>query len=88
MTTKKPTAAEALGEELTLEHNGVTYTLPPSDEWDYEVLEAFEEGRISGFLKSLLGTKQHDAFKATKPKVADVNAFVEAIQKAYGILGN
>ena len=85
---KNPTAAEALGESVPMTYNGVDYLVPPASEWDYEALEAFEEGRIAGFLKAVLGEEQHAAFKATRPKVSDVNGLVEAIQKALGIAGN
>ena len=83
-----PTAAEALGQKIPVSFGGVDYLIDPASEWSYETLEAFEEGRISGFLKSILGEEQHNAFKATKPKIADVNGFVEALQKALGISGN
>jgi hypothetical protein len=87
-TRKSPTAAEALGEKVPFTFDGVEYVVDPTSEWEYEVLEAFEEGKISAFLKALLGTEQHDKFKAGKPRVADLNRFVEAIQKALGISGN
>jgi hypothetical protein len=86
--TKNPTAAEALAEDVPFEFGGVKYVLPPTSEWTYDTLEAFEEGKISAFLKALLGDKQHDAFKATKPKISAMNEFVLGIQKALGISGN
>jgi len=85
---KSPTAAEALGENVAFDFDGVSYVVPPTSEWEYEALEAFESGRVSAFLKALLGEEQHDKFKAGKPRIADVNRFVEAIQKALGISGN
>lgn len=89
MTAKKSAAAaEALGEKVPFSYNGVDYLVDPTSEWSYEALEAYEDGRISGFLKALLGEEQHDAFKATKPRISDVNSFVEALQKAVGIQGN
>jgi hypothetical protein len=89
MTAKKsPAAHEALAELVPFTYNGVDYELSPTSEWDYEALEAFEQGRFVAFLESVLGTEQHAAFKATKPKVGDVGAFVEALQKALGISGN
>lgn len=85
---KNPIAAEALGDKIAFNYNGADYFVTSTEDWDYEVLEAFEDGKIVTFLRLILGTEQHAAFKATKPKVADVNAFVEAIQKALGIQGN
>lgn len=83
-----PTAAEALDNKIPFTYNGVDYLLAPSADWDYEALEAYEQGKIATFLRMILGEAQHDAFKATKPKVSDVNAFSLAIQKALGIAGN
>lgn len=86
---KKPaSAAEATAETVPFTHNGVDYELTPSSEWDYEALEAFENGKIATFLRLILGDAQHAAFKATRPKVNDVNTFVVEIQKALGIQGN
>lgn len=86
--TKNPTAAEALGEKVPFSYNGVDYLLDPSSEWDYEALEAFENGKVVTFLRMILGEEQHAAFKATKPKAGDVNDFLTALQKALGIKGN
>lgn len=89
MTARKsPSAAEALGESIPFVYEGVDYSLAPSSEWDYAALEAFEDGKIATFLRLILGEAQHNAFKATKPKVGDVNKFVTELQKALGIAGN
>jgi hypothetical protein len=86
--TKSAAAAEALGEKIPFHARGVDFELAPSSEWDFDAIEAFEEGRIATFLKLILGAKQYAAFKATKPKVGDVDAFVLDLQKALGIEGN
>ena len=80
--------AEALGEKIAVTFEGAEYAILPTSEWDYEVLEAFEEGRIVAFLRALLGDEQHSRFRATKPKIAAVTLFMEEIQKALGISGN
>lgn len=85
---KNPTAAEALSAKIPFTFEGVDYTVDPTSEWSYEAIEAFEEGRISGFLKGVLGDAEHEKFKATKPRISDVNRFVEALQTALGIAGN
>lgn len=85
---KSPTAAEALNEPIEFEWRGTKYTVPATNQWPYEALEAFEEGKLSGFLRALLGEEQHDAFKATKPLVSDMTDFIEQMQKALGIAGN
>ena len=85
---KTATAAEALGEKIPLSFAGVDFLLDPSTEWSYDALEAYEDGRITAFLRSILGDEQHAAYKATKPKAAGVGDFVRAIQSALGIAGN
>jgi hypothetical protein len=86
--TKSAAAAEALNEQIPFTFEGVDYLLDPTSEWDYEALEAYESGKIATFLRLVLGEKQHNAFKATKPKVGVVNEFVKEIQKALGLAGN
>lgn len=87
-TPKNPTAAEALGAPVPFTHDGIDYLVVNSAEWPYEALEAFEDGKIATFLRSVLGDQEHAKFKATKPLLADVNRFVEALQGALGISGN
>jgi hypothetical protein len=88
MSQINPTAAEALGDKVPFTHNGVDYLLDPASEWDVEALEQYENGKIMTFLRMILGAEQYARFKATKPKVGAVNAFMEGIQKALGIKGN
>jgi len=87
-TRKTATAAEALGDRIPFSFGGVDYLLIPSSEWDYEVLIAFDEGKVSRIIEGLLGAEQHAAFRATKPKLDDVTAFILGAQKALGISGN
>lgn len=86
--TKSAAAAEAMGDKIPFHSRGVDFALTPSSEWDFEALEAYEEGKIALFLRLILGNAQYAAFKATKPKVGEVNEFVEDLQKALGIEGN
>lgn len=88
-TPRKPAvAAEALGDKVPFNYKGTDYLVDTTADWDYEALEAFESNKIATFLRLVLGDAQHETFKATKPKVGDVNAFVEALQGALGIEGN
>lgn len=87
-TRKSPTAAEALAQPVSFEFEGVTYSVPSTSEWSYDALEAFEEGRLTAFLRELLGDEQHAAWKATKPTVGKLGDLVGAMQKALGISGN
>lgn len=80
--------AEALEGTVTFKHAGVTYTVPPMDEWEHEALLAVENNRIGTLVETVLGT-QLAKFKATKPKVKDTLALAEALLVAVGTpLGN
>lgn len=87
-TKKNPVAAEVEGGLVEFEWRGVTFHVPVSDEWPYEALEAFEDGKVTKFLSALLGDEEHDKFKALRPKASDVEEFVVAMQEALGIQGN
>lgn len=89
MTARKtnPTAAEALGDRVPFSFGGVDYLVPTAGDWPYDALEAFEAGKIATFLRHALGDDQHAAFKATKPKVSEVNDFVDALTGALGVSG-
>ncbi len=83
-----PTAAEALAAPISFPFRDATYTVPATSEWDYETLEAFEDGKIVAVLRTLLGPEQHEAFKATKPKVSDFQELMETLAEALGLSGN
>lgn len=88
MSETHPTAADALAERVPFVWHETDFTVLPSAEWTYESLEHYENGLITRFLKEVLGEKEHDRFKALKPKAGDVDGFIKAIQKALGISGN
>lgn len=88
MPTTNPTAAEALGDKVPFAHGGVDYLLDPAAEWTIDALEAYEAGRVTTFLRSILGEEQYAAYRATSPKVGQINEFMTGIQKALGIQGN
>lgn len=89
MTARKnPTAAEALGEHVPFTFAGVDYSVPPTSQWPFEALEAFEAGKVATFLRLVLGDDQVAAFRATKPTVATFQALVVELQDALGISGN
>lgn len=88
MTSKTPTAAEALAERVPFTWRETDFTVLPSSEWPYDALEFYENGMITRFLKEVLGAEEHDRFKALKPKAGDVEDFIKTVQKALGIQGN
>jgi hypothetical protein len=86
---KTPAAVEAQGSApITFDFRGLAITVPASMDWPFEVIEAFEDGKVSAILRGLLGPEQYAAFKATKPTVRDAAALIEALQSAAGIAGN
>lgn len=89
--TQKPKAnksaqqrAEVAGEGYTVEYDGHAYTVPPSEEWDIEVVEAFEENRTIAVLKGLLGPEQWATFKQNSPKAKNLAEFLEALGEVMG----
>lgn len=88
MATKAAAKAEALGNYTEVEYDGETYSVPPTMEWDLDVLEALEDGQIVKAVRSLLGEEQYTKFKFKKRTVADLNELFEEIGKAAGFSGN
>lgn len=80
--------AEARDETLSFRFENVTYRIAPADEWDLDALEAFEDGKVATFLRSVLGADQWAKFRAKPRKVTDLTALAEAMQKAMGLEGN
>lgn len=87
-TSKSAVAAEALGESIPFVFDGDDYSVLPTNDWPFEAVEQFEAGRVAAFLQIVLGAEQYAAFRAKKYRVAKVNDFVVALQKAVGISGN
>lgn len=86
--TKSAAAHEALAESVPFTYEGEDYSVAPSSEWDLDVLEAFENGKLVTFLRGVLGSEQYAAYRKAHPKVGGLEPFVVAIQKALGIKGN
>lgn len=92
-TPKSNTAAAAIAEargatSVEFEYEGAKYRALTSEEWPFEALERYEEGKVALFIGLILEPESLVTFRATKPKVGDLTAFVEAIQGALGIAGN
>lgn len=75
---KDAALAEALGQGVTFEFGGRQYTIPPSDDWDIELVEAFERDRLVEAMKLLLGTEQWEEFRKHHTKLRELNEFFEA----------
>lgn len=78
-TTKKN---DATGENVSFEYGGHTYSVPPAEEWDIEVLEAVDAQQMTVALRALLGGDQYAKFRANHRKVRELGEFFEAANKA------
>lgn len=76
--------ADVTGETLSFEFGGESYAVVPSAEWDLDVLENFEEGRIVAVLRSVLADDGWARLKAKGAKVSDLEPFMAALAKAVG----
>jgi hypothetical protein len=90
MTARKtaPVAAEAADAPSILTFRGIKFEIAPTASWSLDALEAFEDGKVTTFLRSILGPAQWAALKGAAPQVGDLTDFVEALQGALGIAGN
>ena len=79
--------ADVLGTDIAFDFDGDSYTVPPTSDWDLDVLEAIEDGKMIGAVRSLLGVSQWATFKAKRRTASDAAALYEALQGALG-LGN
>jgi len=88
---------EAEGEQtITIYWEGAAIALPATvDDWDVDVLEAFETGKAVSALRRLFGSKRYDQLLADfrsvhgRPaKLRDLTALVEQIAEAYGFEGS
>lgn len=67
---------------------GQHYRLVPTSQWDLEVLEAMEDGKISHILRGILADDGYARLLAAKPKMHEIEAFMTKALKALGISGN
>jgi hypothetical protein len=72
-------------ERIPFSFDGVDYTVLPTDEWDLEVIEAFEGGVVSVLYGRLLGKDGYAKLKAKKYKKANLERFAFALRDALGI---
>lgn len=86
-----PARLEAIGDDMVVTWFGQAITLPPSvEDWDPDVLEAFETGKAISALRSLLGDQYEAARRrflkdqGRKATVGDLTSLVDAIAQSYG----
>ncbi|QCX75712.1 hypothetical protein C9F11_10160 [Streptomyces sp. YIM 121038] len=82
-TTAAADAAKAEATEglIVFEHRGLTFELPHPLDMPLELLETDDEVTA---IRLMLGDEQWQAYKATRPKVRDFGALVDAISEAQG----
>ncbi|WP_326792046.1 hypothetical protein OHA79_09600 [Streptomyces sp. NBC_00841] len=79
-----PTKNDATHTDFSVEFNGDTYSVPPADDWDIDVLEAIDEGHMTTAMRALLGADQYATFRAKNRKVRDLGAFFDVAGKVVG----
>lgn len=79
-----PTKNDATGQPHTVTFDDETYLVPPADDWDIDVLEGIDDGKMTHALKALLGAEQYAKFRASHKKVADLGRFFEVAGKQVG----
>lgn len=88
---KTAAKAEALGEGTTFEFDGKSYTLPPAEDWDLDVMEFFSEGNLLAGAKALFEEEQFKAFRTdaegnkVKRTNRDLGEFMEVAMKTLGV---
>lgn len=83
-----PAKAEATGAEILFEYDGESYVIPPAQEWDLDVLESYEDGKIASTCRALLGVEQWATFKTKRRTVSSLEELFLALQNALGVEGN
>jgi hypothetical protein len=78
--------AEATDGVIAVEWEGHTYEVVLANV-TIDALEAFEDGRIVGALRSILGVEQWAAYKERHPQALGLGAFVDALLAAVGGAG-
>lgn len=89
MSAKDAIKAEAVQEDLMTEREfefeGHTYTVPSADDWSIEAVEAFEDGKHIGVIRSILGPTQWRLYKQRHPKAKTAASFIEAMFADVGV---
>lgn len=73
-------------EMIAVEWNGRTWTVPADDgDWDFQALEALEDGKGIAFLRAVLGRRQFAQFGAgTRRTARDANELMATIMASFG----
>lgn len=80
--------SESTGTPIAFEHEGQSLAVLAPSEWTVEALEAYEEGKVTTFLRAIMTPAAWAEFKTRAPKVSDLQGLVVSIQAAAGLSGN
>lgn len=79
--------AEAMGEAIKVEHNGITYDVPPPMDWPVDVTEYLAEDNIPKVMVEILGRDQWDMFRSKggadgqRATLRDLKALFDAVME-------
>lgn len=71
--------ADIKGQRLELVFRDQKFTTPLVDDWMVEFLENAEFGRIFHAISGALGESEYERWKALKPKMSELQGFVNQI---------
>lgn len=85
MTTQQAQQNEAENKPVTATWRDRDWTVPSTDDWPWDVLEAIDDEKFTIALRGLLSDEDYAAFKQFKPTVNDGAGLLEALAKAAGM---
>lgn len=80
--TVKAIKTEAEDLPIKCNYDGESYELPAAKFWPLEALEAQEENRVVGMLRSLLGEDQYKKFRSKPRVLQDIADFMDVVNAA------
>lgn len=79
MSNTRKLKAEAKLEDLSFDFEDDEYTAPHPKYWPLDAIEAQEDGKITAFLKSVLGDEQYKKFKRKPRTLTDLENMLAAL---------
>ena len=72
--------------DVTFEYDGETYTVNADViKDDIEILEAFEDNKVTTAIRAIVGPDQWRLFKAKKRGVDDLGEFTQLVMQSFGM---
>lgn len=78
---------EALEKSIEITWRDKSFTIAPPDEWLLDFSHFAERGLVTQAIEVMLGFKQYEEFRTSKPKpkVSDVHALINQATTEFGI---